>query len=52
MARPFACAMAHFTISRGDLFRNSALALEIWSGVIFSNKGTKPQSDFVPVFVV
>jgi hypothetical protein len=32
----FACAMAQRTISSGDLARNSALALEIWSGVIFS----------------
>jgi hypothetical protein len=44
--------MAQRTISSGDLFRNSALALEIWSGVIFeqqSNEATKRL--FVPLFL-
>src|SRR5690349_943199 len=34
MARPFACAMAHFTISSAGWERSSALAWVIWSGVI------------------
>src|SRR5208283_407638 len=34
MARPFARAIAHFTISNGDLERSSALAFLIWSVVM------------------
>src|ERR1700761_6747528 len=36
IARPFAWAMAHFTISSGDLERNSAFAFEICSAVMAS----------------
>src|SRR6185312_1349897 len=41
IARPFVWAMAHFTISSGDLPRNSALALVIRSGLIEKLKGLR-----------